>query len=1653
MTRISHASDLQTFSVGLNAIQAIFDRSPQLRQLSIASEFGRSLTQAKEAVKARELAQFTLISSSTLPQSQRASPLTPPQRTELSSAPLQQLQSQHRTLSSLTSGSDHPSPASCLAGMWSEDEGLVTVAPTPSVSSAAPVSKRKRRSHRRRPSPQPESSSCSELLDVVSEQNNFHPASSTRGISSSEPVNSESVNLLTVNSESVELETDGPKMADSEDAFQDSEHSNDFSFVSSKFERIQESDNLISESKEVLCSVTESGVSGFLSEKARVSVFTSQPSYVDSEPPVFGSVNSTTMASGVLVDCELSGVDYICESVMEFSDLDNHNLTQDIKNVDQKTISPTPKLNRDSSISQPSSIYAVQATPHETVVGVASPMCYAAHQPVHSEAACDKPHVSITSPELNFTSPEYAYSKTVCVAHCELFKTMGSVTVQVKSNKVSSAVNKLAKMLGLNTAELVAQVKVSVPRSCLYNSVRHAFQPVALDIVCATSQAGFSPLLRSPHPVPRQTMAPFIPAPVSAPRVGMAGARSLPVPVLVPWVGATETPLTPAPVSALRVGAAAVQLAPAPTPAPGGKAARTQLFPGPVSVLQVGMADVRPGPVPLPVPRRGVAESRLLALLQVQRPLHPAQPSSRPPLQLLFRSTVQPHVSSAGGSGEPSQPLVSSTGGPEEPVQSRVLSAGGSGEPCQPLVSSAGGPEEPVQPQVSSAGGPESPVQPQVSSAGGPESPVQPYATSAGGSEEPTQHHTSLAEGPGRPRQHILPSAGGPGRAVQPSPTSSSSPPAAAASSTPAAASSSPPAAVSLPSGSAAVSLPSGSAAVSLPSGSAAVSLPSGSAAVSLPSGSAAVSLPSGSAAVSLPSGSAAVSLPSGSAAVSLPSGSAAVSLPSGSAAVSLPSGSAAVSLPSGSAAAPPSSGPASASASSGPASAPPSSGPASASASAPPPSGPARPAPSRLCRPLSRPLSLHHGRRGQPPDRIRRHRWHRGRPPDLLSGRHCLPSGRPPDSFRRRHCRMHGRPPELFWLLCRRPPGRPPELLSDGLLCRRPPGRPPDLGVFDVLTPILFGTVLCSCALFVLVLVPPSWTPAARPVIYDGYCKLNEYANTHHSEVRYGDPDSYGPDHDKVFSVRVSIDGRAYPSGEGKTKKEAKQNAAKNALESLSQLGHQDSVESRNNAAEASVQMVPSFTETNFIGLVNHYCQKTKRSHSYVEVGRDGPSHKPLFSYKLIIDNKEYPVGDGKSIKKAQQRAAELAWSALQEQSDWDSKVSIRSTASEDGASLVSLAPLVIQDNRESSSQYTASNSSNPSTSQASFISSESETGTSVRESIESSSQGLTTDRSPSTDQDADNNDSIENNTRQTSNQSRFLSDFNSIERLGKGGFGRVYRAKNILLNQYRAVKIVHSTEKALREVTALSELHHRNIVRYYSCWREDCRYEDDMSTSTDSYDQSNSPPQYLYIEMELCDSKTLKKWIKEQNRNTPPDSQRRQQSLNIAQEIVSGVEYIHSKGLIHRDLKPDNIMFGQEKVVKIGDFGLVTGENDSNDENLMQRTMDTGTRPYMAPEQKSRTNYDQKVDVFALGLIFFELLWKLSTGMERAKIWEDIRSQKFPQEFSVTFPQEMKIIQSMLCAKPEDRPEAKQLKAELEKCTQTSSVKKNMHQENRTV
>ncbi|KAM4608023.1 interferon-induced, double-stranded RNA-activated protein kinase-like [Polymixia lowei] len=670
---------------------------------------------------------------------------------------------------------------------------------------------------------------------------------------------------------------------------------------------------------------------------------------------------------------------------------------------------------------------------------------------------------------------------------------------------------------------------------------------------------------------------------------------------------------------------------------------------------------------------------------------------------------------------------------------------------------------------------------------------------------------------------------------------------------------------------------------------------------------------------------------------------------------------------------------------------------------------------------------------------------------------------------------------------------------------------------------------------------------------------KLNEYAQKTSSVLKYDDLGSDGPDHIKVFTQRVVVNGQRYPAGVGKNKKEAKQNAAKHALNGLemepsdsvvsaenhpppvyksnisqpnficwlNEYGHRNTVvikavestrmgqsnanqgcrfvvgdkeypiafgRTRKDAKEEAAKLVydeicgsqttvtmdenyndttsqqndnlnqsvsescekiknlneNSVAETNFIGILNQYCQKPKRFHDFICVKIIGPAHCPQFFYKVVIDKKEYPEGEGKSAKEAKQNAAQLAWSALQEQSDWNSQVS---TVSEDG---------------------TPSNCSTP---------------TSTRESLDAPSQTMATASSDSTSSSnlhkGKNPDvkpkikiaavfptplqmrkeggviphSKEKNIRNGSSEktptqsviSRFSSEFDSIERLGKGGFGRVYKARRKLEERYFAVKIVRCKEKARREVGALADLQHPNIVRYYTSWIDDSDYS---QSTTDSYSSSQSSSDssvlHLYIQMELCDKKTLKVWIDEKNTHKRNPT-RREESLPIAQQIVSGVEYIHSKKLIHRDLKPANIMFGRDGEVKIGDFGLVTAEDNDNDDNLMERTKRTGTRSYMAPEQRSQTTYDRKVDIFALGLIYFELLWKLFSGMEKSEIWKEVRSQRFPGDFLKKFPQEHKIIDKMLRTKPEDRPDASKLKKDLEECSDALHREQNLkNQEN---
>ncbi|CAH0562470.1 unnamed protein product [Brassicogethes aeneus] len=201
---------------------------------------------------------------------------------------------------------------------------------------------------------------------------------------------------------------------------------------------------------------------------------------------------------------------------------------------------------------------------------------------------------------------------------------------------------------------------------------------------------------------------------------------------------------------------------------------------------------------------------------------------------------------------------------------------------------------------------------------------------------------------------------------------------------------------------------------------------------------------------------------------------------------------------------------------------------------------------------------------------------------------------------------------------------------------------------------------------------------------------------------------------------------------------------------------------------------------------------------------------------------------------------------------------------------------------------------------------------------------------------------------------------------------------------------------------------------------WRKPSR----KHHSWDNADCIIQQPTFLYILMALCKQESLKEWlINNQERNY-------EFSLNIFIQILNAVEYVHLRGLIHRDLKPSNIFFALDGQIKVGDFGLVKDVEDSLDETKKNislisngHTIEVGTQLYMSPEQLKNGNYDYKVDIYSLGLIFFELLVPFSTDMERFKILSQLRKGEFPSYFKDKFPNEYKILKEMLCEDPRKR------------------------------
>ncbi|NXI56251.1 E2AK2 kinase, partial [Chloroceryle aenea] len=495
-------------------------------------------------------------------------------------------------------------------------------------------------------------------------------------------------------------------------------------------------------------------------------------------------------------------------------------------------------------------------------------------------------------------------------------------------------------------------------------------------------------------------------------------------------------------------------------------------------------------------------------------------------------------------------------------------------------------------------------------------------------------------------------------------------------------------------------------------------------------------------------------------------------------------------------------------------------------------------------------------------------------------------------------------------------------------------------------------------------------------------------------------------------FTIAVKINDKEYGRGTGKNKKEAKAIAAKNAWEKLPILFVLKLKSSSN--MQAADLMTPQVTLTvpadDYVSKLNTYSQKMRHAVDYHNKGCVGDAHAPKFFCSCIISGSVYGTGSGSSRAAAKQAAAKEALEKLKEEGDpavcaiYGLKTKVEfynsSVYFEDSGKLVEkVKDMAVCENPSPSAKGAQSSAQKSKR----ILAANFDNARNRKEKKEMSDS----DNFP----DLDTNASEENESPFTVNK-RFLESFKNIESIGEGGFGNVFKATGKLDKKTYAVKRVQLTKNVEREVKELARLDHENIVRYYGSW-EGCDY----ITYPDSRQKSDKQITCLFIQMELCEQGPLENWIDKHRE----DRKYHEMAQNKFLQILKGVNYIHSEGLIHRDLKPQNIFISRDDKIKIGDFGLVTSVEYGT------LTENRGTKSYMAPEQVG-DRYGKKVDIYALGLIWFEILSAFSRH-EKIKVWSDAREGQLPESFTNNFPVEAPIIKKMLSKDPSLRYSASEM------------------------
>ncbi len=288
---------------------------------------------------------------------------------------------------------------------------------------------------------------------------------------------------------------------------------------------------------------------------------------------------------------------------------------------------------------------------------------------------------------------------------------------------------------------------------------------------------------------------------------------------------------------------------------------------------------------------------------------------------------------------------------------------------------------------------------------------------------------------------------------------------------------------------------------------------------------------------------------------------------------------------------------------------------------------------------------------------------------------------------------------------------------------------------------------------------------------------------------------------------------------------------------------------------------------------------------------------------------------------------------------------------------------------------------------------------------------------------------ETIEAPKEELTSGSTFAGRYQIIEELGKGGMGKVYRVVDKKLDEEVALKLIKpeiasdrkTVERFSKELKFARKIVHKNVGRMYELMEDEGR---------------------CFITMEYVPGQDLKGLIRQTGQLTVG------KSISIAKQVCEGLAEAHKLGVVHRDLKPHNIMINKEGNARIMDFGIA---RSLDAEGITDANVMIGTPKYMSPEQVEGEAVDQRSDIYSLGIILYEMVTEKTpfdgdTALSIA-LKHKTQAPPEPREFNTQIPEDL----SLVILKCLEKDKQKRYQRAEEVLSELQSIEKNFSTEER--